>query len=64
VAFACTAITAAFCAVAWFGLRTSFAHASLLAAISVGALFVSTLRLGSLRACEEIPQTNEVRPQS
>jgi UDP-GlcNAc:undecaprenyl-phosphate GlcNAc-1-phosphate transferase len=64
VTFICTAISAAFCAIAWFGLRSSFAHAVLLAAIGIGALFFSMIQLGSLRACEEIPQTDEVRSQS
>jgi UDP-GlcNAc:undecaprenyl-phosphate GlcNAc-1-phosphate transferase len=62
VMFSCMGISAAFCAVALFGLRCSFAHAVLLAALSVVALFVTMLRLGSLRAHEENPKIEEVQP--
>jgi hypothetical protein len=55
VALACYAITAAFSAIAWWGVRRESPQYWFGAALSVGLLLIFAVRLGSLRPGGESP---------
>jgi len=61
VALTCYALTATMCVVAWLGLQPEFTHAFSLYVLSVGALLIGAVRLGSLKSKDSPPRVERAR---
>lgn len=61
VALTCYALTAILWLVAWLGLQPEFKHVFSLYALSVGALLLGAVRLGSLKSKDSPPRVERAR---